>query len=156
MTVYVCSLSATPDQIIPPGGGYTLLKFPFTEEQFDEWGMHEAHQPDGVTAKSTETRSGLIWPCIAGWGALTANFIWEAGNYNEIRDQFVRDPLGLAGPPDYTAVDHRPPSPGQQFFTKHHEIFVNPETPLGVMVRHDDSVPRRVTYAQLKVAIHPT
>lgn len=152
MTVYVCSLSATPDQWIPPGGDYTLIRFPFEENQYDAHGMHQPQQPDGTTVAFTDPASGLIWPCVAGWGELKADFIWEAGGYTEIRDQFVRDPLGA---PDYTAVDHRPPTGGMQFYTKAHAIFVKPGVPLGVMVRHNDSVRRRVTYAQFKLAIHP-
>ncbi len=157
MTVYVCSLSATPDQLIPPGGGYTLLKFPFEENQYDVHCMHQPQQPDGIMAASGDARSGLIWPCVAGWGTLIAHFQWEAGGYDEIRDQFVRDPLGFtSNPMDVTAVDHRAPTPGMQFFTKTHGIFVKPGVPLGVMVRHSDKVPRKVTYAQFKLVIHPT
>jgi len=32
---------------------------------------------------------------------------------------------------------------------------VRPNVPLGLLVYHNDSVPRRVTYAQFKLSIHP-
>ncbi|WP_435244961.1 hypothetical protein [Streptomyces tendae] len=154
MTVYVCSLSASPDQLIQPGT-YTLLTFPFEEDQLDYQLMHQPAQPDGFAATSCDPRSGLIWPSCEGWGSLTAEFSWEPGGYSEIRDQFVRDPLGLAGEPNATALVHRPLSPGWQIIGKHHEIMVHPGVPLGVQVWHNDTVPRKVTYAQFKLAIHP-
>ena len=85
---------------------------------------------------------------------LTANVHWEPGDYSELRDRFVRDPLGVA--PDSTATDHRPPSPGMQCFTKQHQMFVHPGVPLAFLVSHNDSVARKITHAQFKLAIHPT
>lgn len=155
MTVYVCSLSATPDQVIQPNVD-TLLTFPFDQDQIDKWGMHEPSQPDGVVATSSDPRTGLIWPSCEGWGHLTAEFQWEAGGYTELRDQFMRDPLGFtADPMNDTARDDRVPSGGYQFFTKHHEIGVHPGVPLGVTVRHNDKVARKILYAQFKLCIHP-
>ncbi|MFF7966771.1 hypothetical protein ACFZC3_15565 [Streptomyces sp. NPDC007903] len=155
MTVYVASLSATPDQVIPPNTD-TLLLFPFEEDQLDQWSMHDPQQPDGSTVTSSSQRAGLIWPSCEGWGHLTAEFEWEPGGYTEIRDFFMRDPLSLtADPMNDTARDDRVPGGGNQWFTKHHEISVHPGTPIGVMVRHNDKVPRRVLYAQFKLAIHP-
>ncbi len=151
MSVMFCSLQVSPDQLIPPKA-YTLLKFPYDSESDDRWHMHQPCQPDGTTATFPDPESGLIWPAAEGLGHLTACIHWEAGGYNELRDQFVRDPLGT---PDYTATDHRPPSGGQQFFTKHHASIVRPNVPLGLLVYHNDSVPRRVTYAQFKLSIHP-
>lgn len=155
MTVFVCSLSASPDQVIPPNR-YTLLRFPFETDQWDVWGMHQAEQPDGVTALSGQDRSGLIWPHVHGWGSLTGHVQMEAGDYSEVRTQFIRDPLGLGDDPkNATGVAHWPPSPGMQFLPPHHEFAVYPGVPVGLMVRHNDTVPRRVTYAQFKLAIHP-
>lgn len=155
MTVHVCSLSASPDQVIPPLTD-TLLKFPFDEDQLDDHGMHDPFQPDGVTAANGDDRSGLIWPYCDGWGHLTAEFQWEAGAYNELRDHFIRDPLGLTSDPrNDTARDDRYPTGGYQWFTKHHEIGVKRGVPLGVMVRHNDKVPRKILYAQFKLCIHP-
>jgi hypothetical protein len=152
VSVMFCSLQASLDQVIHPKL-YTLLRFPFDDESTDVWGMHQPVQPDGRTVQyPRDPESGLIWPAAEGLGHLTACIHWEAGGYTEIRDQFVRDPLGV---PDTTATDHRAPSPGQQFFTKHHEIIVRPGVPLGLFVYHNDSKPRKVTYAQLKLSIHP-
>jgi hypothetical protein len=155
VTVYVCSLSATPDQLIQPNTD-TLLVFPFDQDQIDHYGMHEPLQPDGITVASDDQRAGLIWPYCDGWGHLTAEVQWEAGGYTELRDLFMRDPLGFTSDPmNDTARDDRVPSGGYQYFTKHHELAVYPGTPLGFMVRHNDKVPRRVLYAQFKLAIHP-
>lgn len=155
MTVYVCSLSASPDQLIQPQT-MTLLRFPFEENQIDKWSMHQPSQPDGLTATSSSSRAGLIWPSSTGWGSLTAEFTWEAGDYTEIRDQFVRDPLSFTDDPNNaTALEHRALSPGLQLFAKQHEIAVYPGTSLGVMVWHNDKVSRKVTYAQFKLSIHP-
>lgn len=155
MSALYCSLQASPDQTIPPRA-WTLLTFPYDTESDDRWHMHQPDQPDGTTAVFPDDQSGLIWPAMEGLGHLSACIHWEAasstGGYTEIRDQFVRDPLGI---PDYTAVDHRVPSGGLQFFTKHHELVVRPHVPVGLLVYHNDKLPRKVTYAQFKLSIHP-
>lgn len=155
--VHVCSLITGEPQTIP-AGGYHIVRFSHDVggESYDAHGMHEAAQPDGppVTNWATDDRSGLIWPSVSGWGVLTANVHWESGGYWELRDRFVRDPLGVA--PDSTATDHRPPSPGMQCFTKGHQLFVHPGVPLAFLVSHNDSVARKITHAQFKLAIHPT
>jgi hypothetical protein len=155
VTVYVCSLSATPDQLIQPTTD-TLLLFPFEQDQIDHYGMHEPLQPDGITVTSDDQRAGLIWPYCDGWGHLEAELQWESGAYTELRDHFVRDPLSLTDDPcNDTGRDDRYPTGGYQWFTKHHQIAVCAGTPLGVMVRHNDKVARRILYAQFKLAIHP-
>lgn len=160
MSVYVCSLILDEPQSIPADGGYHVVRFPVdaTVESYDAHGMHEALQPDGytVTNWATDDRSGLVWPACEGWGVLTANIHWESGGYTELRDRFVRDPLGLSTGYDSTATDHRSPSPGMQCFTKQHQMFVHPGTPIALLVGHNDSSPRRIVHAQFKLAIHPT
>lgn len=146
--VRVCSLILNEPQIISPGG-YFIVRFPYAGESYDAWGMHEPVGGDW----ETDDRSGLIYPAMDGWGTLTANIHWEPGGYSELRDRFVRDPLGEL--PDSTATDHRPPSPGMQCFTKHHELFVHPEVPLAFLASHNDSVPRKITHAQFKLSISP-
>lgn len=157
MPLYICSLIATDPQPIPPNG-YRLLRFPFgASESYDLWGMHQARQPDDstITGWADDDRSGLIWPAVPGWASLTAVIQWEAGDYTELRDGFVRDPLGYtADPVNTTGTEHRPPSPGMQCWTKHHELFVDPAVPVAVRVSHNASTPRKVTHAQFKVAIH--
>jgi hypothetical protein len=157
VAVRICSLIVNAPQVIPPGG-YHVVRFPFgAAESYDELGMHQVVQPDGYVIGNwrTDVRAGLIWPSAGGWGVLTAMIHWEAGGYSELRDRFVRDPLGLSTGPDSTATDHRPPSPGMQCFTKHHEIFVHPRTPLALMVSHNNSSPARLVLAEFKLAIHP-
>jgi hypothetical protein len=155
LTVYVCSLILSEPQSIPNDGGYHIVRFPYdvTGESYDAHGMHSEALPGDWQA---DDRSGLIWPAVSGWGELTANIHWESGNYSELRDRFVRDPLGLAGGYNSTGTDHRPPSPGMQRFTKRHSIFVYPGTPLALLVAHNASTPRKITHAQFKLAIHPT
>ena len=160
MTVYVCSLIVNEPQSIPADGGYHIIRFPVdpTVESYDAHGMHEALQPDGyqITNWATDDRSGLIWPSSEGWGVLTANIHWKPGAYTELRDRFVRDPLGLSTGYDSTATDHRAPSPGMQCFTKQHQMFVHPGTPIALLVGHSDSVSREIVHAQFKLAIHTT
>lgn len=157
MPLHVCSLIRNADQTIPADGAYHVVRFPFGEsESYDPWHMHPMEQPDGyaITGWEVDDRSGLIWPTVSGWATLTANIHWESGDYDELRDQFVRDPIGLTDDPDdTTATDHRPPSPGMQCFTKPHEIFVHPGTPVALRVAHTDSVARKVVHAQFKMSI---
>lgn len=156
--VQVCSLKADTPQLIQPGTTYRIVRFPFgAAEPTDRFGMHQAVQPDGyvVSDWATDDRSGLIWPSTAGWGHLHALIQWEAGGYTELRDQYVRDPLGLTpAPTDTTATEHRTPTPGGQFYVKNHGIFVDPATPVALRVTHDDSGPRLLTLAEFKLVIH--
>ncbi|MEU3886063.1 hypothetical protein [Streptomyces sp. NPDC029041] len=160
--VQVCSLKVDTPQLIAPGTTYKVVRFPFgAAEPTDRFEMHQAVQPDGyvVSNWATDDRSGLIWPSKAGWGQLHAMIQWEApsasNGYTELRDQFVRDPLGLTPTPnDTTATEHRPPSPGGQFFVKSHGIFVDPGMPLALRVTHDDATSRLLTLAEFKLVIH--
>lgn len=157
MTVFVCSLKSEMSQLIPADGAYHIVRFPFgAPESYDVHLMHQQVQPDGATVAEwgRDDRSGLIWPSTKGWGSLTAMLQWEDGDYTEVRDRFVRDPLGPA--PDATATVDHAPTPGGQFLHKCHELFVDPLVPLGLLVRHNASWARRITLAEFKLAIHPT
>lgn len=156
MTVHVCSLILNEPQTIPADGDYHIVRFPFgSGESYDAHGMHQMSTPGyQITDWRTDDRSGLIWPAVSGWGSLTAMVYWESGNYSEVRDRFVRDPLNLSTGYDSTATEDHAPTPGGQYRHKCHELFVNPETPLGFLVRHNASTPRRITHAQFKLAIH--
>lgn len=159
--VQVCSLKADAPQLIAPGTTYKVVRFPFgAAEPTDRFEMHQAVQPDGyvVANWATDDRSGLIWPSKAA-GQLHAMIQWEgpsdSNGYTELRDQFVRDPLGLTPTPnDTTATEHRPPSPGGQFFVKSHAIFVDPGMPLALRVTHNDANSRLLTLAEFKLVIH--
>ncbi|MEU9576327.1 hypothetical protein [Streptomyces chilikensis] len=157
LSVAVVSLLVDTPQTIPADGAWHIVRFPYIGESSDVHGMHEPMQPDGyqVVDWATNDRSGLVWPSVAGWGILTANLHWEeasgsGGGYTELRDQFIRTPFTA---PDTTATDHRAPTPGGNFFTKQHSIFVNPSTPLALRVAHNDSVARQLTLAEFKLAI---
>src|SRR5690606_20383287 len=156
--VQVCSLKRATPQSIPANSPYTVVRVPFgSAESSDRFTMHQVNQPDGyvVTSWDTDDRSGLIWPSTAGWGTLYAMIQWEAGSYDELRDQFVRDPLGLTpSPNDTTATEHRPPSPGMQCWTKQWGIFVDPAVPLALRATHDAGVARDIVLAEFKLVIH--
>lgn len=157
MSVHVCSLILLEDQHVPAGSGYHIVRFPFGRgESYDEHGMHQMNQPDGyhITDWRADARSGLIWPAVEGWGHLTGIVYWADGSYSELRDRFERDPLNLSTGPDSTATDHRPRSPGIQAFTKAHQLFVHPGTPLSFRVAHDSDRAQTITHAQFKLAIH--
>ncbi|MGW8679678.1 hypothetical protein ACWGNN_01170 [Streptomyces sp. NPDC055817] len=158
MTVHICSLKTDVPQSIPADGGYHVVRFPYGRgESSDVHGMHQLQDPHGHEVRDwrRDDRAGLIWPAVEGWGSLTAMIYWEGGGYTELRDQIVRDPLGLSTGADSTSTEHRPPSPGEQYFHKSHELFVHPGTPLALLVAHNDSRARRITLAEFKLAIHP-
>lgn len=153
---YVCSLKTETPQLIPADGGYHIVRFPYgTAESSDEHGMHQSAQPDGyqITDWAKDDRSGLVWPTLDGWASLNAMVFWDSGNYTEIRDRFVRDPLGLAGEPDSTCTEDHPTTPGGQYRAKHWELFAHPGTPLALLVRHNASAPVNITLAELKLSI---
>jgi hypothetical protein len=158
MAVQVCSLIVDAPQTFS-AGRYHVVRFPYgSAESRDVHRMHQVVQPDGheVANWRKEDRAGLIWPAAEGWGVLTAMVQWEAGGYRELRDQYVRDPLGLTSDPaNTTATDHRAPTPGMQCYTKHHELEVHPSVPLALRVRQESSGARRLVHAQFKLAIHP-
>jgi hypothetical protein len=159
MSPYVCSLKVDTPQAMPGGGEYNIVRFPYEQgaESYDPHCMHEPADPLGYQVQDwqRDDRSGLIWPAVDGWATLTALIYWEAGDYTELRDRFVRDPLDLAGGADSTATEHRPPSPGQQFFHKTHEMFVHPGTPVALLAAHNAPKSCRITLAEFKLAIHP-
>ncbi|KAF4408871.1 MULTISPECIES: hypothetical protein [Streptomyces] len=155
MPVHVCSLMVNEPRSVPADGEYHILRFPYGgNESYDAHGMHQAAQPDGSSSSYPDARSGLIWPAVEGWGSLTAMIFWEPGDYTEVRDRFVRDPLGLADGYDSTATEDNARTPGGQYRHKHHEIFVYPGTPLALLVRHNGSSAATVSHAQFKLAIH--
>ncbi|MFD4832065.1 hypothetical protein ACFWPV_19745 [Streptomyces uncialis] len=156
--VQVCSLKVETPQLIPAGDTYRIIRFPYgTHESSDRFNMHQAEQLDGppVLDYATDDRSGLIRPSRAGWGQLYAMIQWESASgtngYTELRDQFVRNPLGVV---DTTATEHRAPTPGIQCYVKGHGIMVYPDVPLALRVMHNDNAPRRVTLAEFKLVIH--
>lgn len=157
--VEVCSLKRDFSQLIQPGSTYQIVRFPFgAAEPTDEFGMHQIQQPDGYVIDAgnwdSDDRSGLIWPSVDGWGTLQALIQWAVpSDASEYRDQFVRDPLEIYSPADTTATDHRPPTPGGQFWTKVWGIAVHPDVPLALRVTHNASAPLDLTLAEFKLVI---
>lgn len=151
---YVCSLKADVPQDIPADGRYHLVRFPYGVESYDVHGMHEPVQPDGVVSTDGDDRAGLIWPAVAGWASLYAMAQWAPGDYTELRDRFVRDPLDLTTGFDSTATEDYPPTVGGQYRAKAWGMFVTPGTPLGLMVRHNAIGPVGLTLAEFKMVIH--
>lgn len=167
MPVDVCSLKVAISQLVQPDT-WTIVRFPFdaTGESTDTLNMHSATRPapgGPVSNWATDDRSGLIWPSRVGWGELKGIAQWAAAgaqlnpmDATEYRDQFVRNPLSYvgAGPAvDTTATDHRPPTPGGQFFTKSWGIFVDPTVPLAMRVYHNASSALNLTLAEFKLSI---
>lgn len=148
------SLVEHQQEIAP--GGYHVVRFPYADkaEYTDEWNMHDRRHPDAYVVQdwTADDRSGFIWPNAEGWGCLEANIHWEAGDYTELRDRFVRDPEGV---PDSTATDHRAPTTGLQAFTKQHWLKVRPAVPLVLMVSHDSTTPKKIVMAQFKLTVFP-
>lgn len=158
MALYVCSLMTVAPQSVPPGSGYTLLRFPFGfNESYDKWNMHQGAQPDGFTVPSWEhPRAGLIWPRVAGWATLTGMIYWDSGSYTDLRDRFSRDPLALTQEPDTTATEDRALTGGTQAFHKTHQMFVRPGLPVGLEVKHNARSAQTVAFAEFKMAIETT
>lgn len=153
----VASLKTDIPQSIPGDGQYHVVRFPFgAAESYDAHNMHQATQPDGyvVTSWAQDDRSGLIWPAAAGWGDLYGLMYWEGADYTEVRSRFVRDPLSLAGGYDSTCTEDDNPTPGGQYRAKSWGVFVDPGTPLALLVRHNASQPVDLTLAEFKLAIH--
>ncbi|MEU9576328.1 hypothetical protein [Streptomyces chilikensis] len=155
----ICSLKADVPQLIQPGTTYQTLRFPFgAAESTDPHEMHQAVQPDGyvVANWATDDRSGLIWPSVRGWGHLYAMIQWaDTSDATEHRDQFVRDPLALAGPSDTTATEHRATTVGGEFYVKTWGVVTNPGVPLAVRVAHNATSALNVTLAEFKLVIAP-
>lgn len=157
MGVRVCSLkydsAVHGAQSIAPGD-YQIIHFPYgVQESTDDFNMHAEAQPDGKASKFGDDRSGLIWPSIKGWGHLYAYIILDGGAYTETRDRFVRDPLSLTTGWDSTATEDHKPTPGGQYTTKAWGIFVDPNTPLSVMVKHDAPHSVKLLLAEFKLAV---
>ncbi|WP_433519030.1 hypothetical protein ACQP2T_28035 [Nonomuraea sp. CA-143628] len=156
MTAYVCSLKAA-SQTIPvtnANGDYYVVRFPYGTESYDDHGMHNPGQPDGITSAYPDARSGLIWPQHDAWAELYALMYWEAEDYTELRDRFVRDPLDLSTGYDSTCTEDRAITPGGQYIAKTWGMFVHPATPVGLLVQHNAPTSVKLTLAEFKIAYH--
>ncbi|MFI9552659.1 hypothetical protein [Nonomuraea endophytica] len=151
---YVCSLLAGSQTIPVTGADYYVVRFPFGTESYDAHGMHDPAQPDGAVSAYPDPRSGLIWPKHDAWATLYTLMYWEADNYTELRDRFVRDPLNLSTGYDSTCTEDRAITPGGQYIAKTWGMFVHPETPIALMVKHNASTSVRLELAELKLAYH--
>jgi hypothetical protein len=164
VAVRIVSLKVETPQSIPADGQYHLVKFPYDTESYDPWGMHNPLQPDAykvpTSSWATQPRSGLVWPCwpdgVRGWGTVHGLVYWEAGGYSEVRSRIVRDPLGLTAKGyDSTCTEDHVATVGQQFRPKNWGLFIDPQTPLGLMVKHNAFGPVDVTLAEFKLVISP-
>lgn len=153
--MHACSLAVDTDQLISPNGGYQILRFPYGDaESSDHHQMHPAEQPDGVTSAFPDDRSALIWPAVSGWSLVEGVVHLEKGDYSEYRFRVIRDPLDLTDHGyDSTRSEHRPPSPGAQFWAFSHFMYARVGTPLSIAVAHNASTDCEVTYAQFKIGI---
>ncbi|MGI5288016.1 hypothetical protein ACQEVF_32390 [Nonomuraea polychroma] len=149
---YVCSLKADAQTIPVTGSDYYLVRFPYGTESYDPHAMHNPAQPDGVVSAYPDPRSGLIWPAHDAWADLYALLYWEAEEYTELRDRFVRDPLSLTTGYDSTCTEDRAITPGGQYIAKSWAIWVHPETPIGLMVKHNAPTSVKLTFSEFKLA----
>lgn len=148
----VCSLMTSAPQAIPPNT-YTILKFPFDNESADAPSLHDPKQPDtGLTTTASNPRSGLIWPAHVGWAHLNGLIYWQGGDYTEVRDRFVRDPLELTTGYDSTCTEDHAKTPGGQYLAKNWDMFVHPLTSVGLLVQHNGSRSVKVDFAEFKMS----
>ncbi len=154
MALHVCSLKfdATRDGgplTVAHGSTYHLVPFPYgAAENHDPDDMHALRRNGADHPFPSDAASGLIWPAHSAWGRLYAMIQWDDGDATELRDQFVRDPLGT---PDTTCTEHRAATPGMQCFAKTWAIFVSPDVPLGLGVAHNASGSQKVVLAEFKL-----
>jgi len=155
MSLYICSLANNNRRTIPPRKWVTV-PFPYTTPptSYDAWEMHRPSQPGGVVSTYPDRYSALIHPQADGWGTLEGHVEFEEGDYTEIRTRFVRDPYGDGEKSnDTTNTEHHAPSPGMQFFTVLHKLFVHPGVPVAFMVYVGGDEGAVLTYSQLKLEV---
>lgn len=136
MSLYVCSLANNQPRSIPPNQWVTV-RYPYTTppESYDPWEMHRPSQPSGTTSVYPDKYSALIRPAADGWGTVEGHVEFEAGDYREIRTMFSRDPYGTGeDADDRTNDEHHAVTPGMQFFTTVHRMFLHPNVPIAFMV----------------------
>lgn len=156
MSLYICSLANNRPRSIPPRKWVTL-PFPYEQppESYDPWDMHRPRQPGGTVSAYPDKHSALIWPQTDGWGHIEGHVELEAGDYTEIRTMFVRDPYGSGdNPNDTTNDEHHAPSPGMQFATSVHMLFVHPGVPVAFMLYVNGPDPVDLVYSQFKLEIN--
>jgi len=152
MTLVVCSLISSGSQAIAPNV-YTPLRFPFDSESADAFNLHDKVQPDtGETVTVASPRAALIWPAHTAWATLNGLMYWEDDNYTELRTRFVRDPLNLTTGEDSTCTEDHAPTVGGQYIAKNWNMFVHPNTPVGLLVKHNATTPVAVTFAEFKLS----
>lgn len=166
MSVAICSLlwdaaRHGKQSVKYDSDGYHLLRFPYgtDDESYDVWHMHDPGKGATKPSKFPDARSGLIWPSHEGWGVLSAMVFWEPdARVREVRARYVRDPLNLAAGYDSTATNDSAPTGGGQYRTYLWQMFVHPDTPLGVKVSArgagDVKLTTPLMHAQFKLAIH--
>lgn len=149
-----CSLKfdTDQDQWIQPGD-YQIVRFPFHPiESSDVYDMHPIIQPDnGQSITVASQRSGLIWPEHSQWARLWGLLYWADGPYTEVRDRFVRDPLGLSSGYDSTCTEDHAKTGGGQYIAKAWEAKTYPGTPWALMVKHNASEAVKLDFAEFKM-----
>ena len=157
MAVHVCSLKFDANRdggalSVPAGDGYHLVPFPYgAAESYDADNMHAQIRNGTDHPFPSDQGSALIWPAHDAWGRLYGLIQWETASgdaASELRDQFVRDPLGT---PDTTCTEHRAATPGMQCFAKSWAIFVSPSVPLGMKVAHNAAGSLKIVLAEFKL-----
>lgn len=151
MSLYICSLANNRVRSIPPNKWVTL-PFPYEQppESYDPWNMHRPNQPDDIESVYPDRYSALIWPQVLGWGTVEGHVELEAGDYTEVRTMFSRDPYGSD---DRTNDEHHAPSPGMQFHTSVHRLWLKPALPMALMLYINGPDPVNLVYSQFKADV---
>lgn len=149
--------TSDPQEISYDSDGYYLVRFPYADESYDPWKMHDPDNGGGDASKFPDARSGLIYPSHDGWGVLSATVHWKKhADPHEYRGRFVRDPLGDGY--DSTGTTDASATGGGQYKTYMWQFFVHPDVPLGFKVSArgtgDTKVRVPLLHAQFKLAIH--
>jgi hypothetical protein len=157
MSLYVCSLANNNVRSIP-ASKWVALPFPYTTPptSYDPWEMHRPTQPGGTVSAYPDKYSALIHPAADGWGTLEGHIELEAGDYDEVRTRFVRDPYGSGDEADdRTNTEHHACSPGMQFFTVLHRMFLHPGVPVAFQIYiGGGSGPVDLVYSQFKLDVN--
>jgi hypothetical protein len=136
-----------------PAGEWKIVRFPYGGEFSDEHGMHDRRQPDSYVVQDwlADPRSGLLWPTADGIACVELNIHWAAGDWTNVRDGFVRDPLGVA---DTTATGHWPnlKLSGVQCVRAMHWLKVDRRTPIAVRAM-SSGTDGKMAMAQFKMTI---
>lgn len=155
MSLYICSLANNRPRTIP-ANTWVYLPFPYEQppESYDPWNMHREDQPGGRSSAYPDKYSALIHPQVLGYGTVEGHVELEAGDYTEVRTMFSRDPFGTGeGADDRTNDEHHAVTPGMQFLTTVHRLWIYPSKPMALML-YVAGASATLAYSQFKLDVN--